>query len=153
MTEQAAPIHGWWVRLRPRAANAQFESEARALELLVGQWNSPEGVCDVVIERSAQEAPDARDQRDVFGRCGGLDVSSVGYLESEWIACQLVAEATQTGELLGARVCLAPQDHHWRVYVLVPLLGAAFPSGKLNESAVGALRAARRRLARRAGSQ
>jgi hypothetical protein len=86
-----------------------------------------------------------------------LDIVEAGVLPAEseltdaWLQAQLACDRTEVGALLGVSVLLVPSKRRWRIAVLVPLLGLAFPSGKLADSPVTALRSAHRRLSRQQG--
>jgi hypothetical protein len=82
----------------------------------------------------------------------GIQAESAAGLGEAWLAAQLACDRTPTGDLLGARIALAPERGKWRVHVVVPLLGRSFRSGKLNETPGGALRSAAVRLRRRAAT-
>ncbi len=114
-------------------------------ELLASQWNGPEDT-GIALQMAPRQQPGAQSFAEVASFGPPVEVAA---LTHAWLDAQLACDCTPTGELLGARVLIAPTNRHWRVYVLVPLLGAVFPSGKLNECPAMALQSATRRWVRR----
>jgi hypothetical protein len=136
--QDSEPERRLWLRALARA-NAQHlgEDVAGVAIRLENQWRGV-GDCEVVFERTTSHGKGALDAAEILALLR-TDVRPTEPLERAWVEAQLACEETGAGRLVGARVALAPEHQKWRVYVVVPFLGMAFPSGKLNESPVGAL--------------
>lgn len=133
-----------WVRLESRAPESMTPGEA--LEHLRSQ-RSGDGEPSLILERAAQDDIRSVAMADLMIQLS-IDVSESVELGNAWLTAQLRCDFTPTGRTFGAHVALAPERYKWRVYIVVPLLGRSFPSGKLNQTPEGALRSAARRLGR-----
>ncbi len=115
------------------------------------QWLGKSGT-ETIAERAEGTDSSAVALIDLLADLGADPALGNGVKEA-WLETQLAAEATMTGSLLGVRIALAPENRKWRVYVVVPLLGWAFPSGKVNETPSGAMGSAAARFRRRLRSE
>ena len=140
--------HHVWLRtiLRGDAQDRAHDLSEVAARLET-QWRGPVD-CEILLERAASGARRAVDAVEILSLLR-TDVGPLDRLERTWVEAQLACQETSAGRFVGARVALAPEHHEWRVYVAIPYLGMAFPSGKLNESAVGALASATSRFLNR----
>jgi hypothetical protein len=150
VTEVANTLSLGAVWVRPTTSITEAGGVAELLAHLASQWRGDDDT-HVVLERATADDEHSLGIADVMVHLG-IQAESAAGLGEAWLAAQLACDRTPTGDLLGARIALAPERGKWRVHVVVPLLGRSFRSGKLNETPGGALRSAAVRLRRRAAT-